>query len=365
MPPKVAPKTASKTPGKKPGVVSGGARATKSSPNRRTAPAPRATTPAKPTAKPASRAVAKPTSTKPAPKAIAKPAPKAAAPVAKSPAVAPKAAAPVAMTPAVAPKAATPVAMTPAVAPKAATPALRSPAPAAAAAPIPQPLTAIATSISADQEPAADAAASIPGVEPKLLSGSGAVAAGIVTDAQTADIAALGAQLVDDRVATATQAARVLEEVLALKPEMLVTLIDRFVTGVLGDNPRVVQTCAAALPHMARLAPARVARHLQLLTDSFSAASAPGKDGLVRTFAALCSASVAYQKRLEPVLDLALGQADAKTLVRWTEIVLPALKGEPHARARAVVEGRVTELPRPIAQKLADFLGIKLRRLGA
>ena len=63
------------------------------------------------------------------------------------------------------------------------------------------------------------------------------------------------------------------------------------------------------------------------------------------------------------MLDLALGQADARTLVRWTEIVLPALKGEPHARARAVVEGRIGELPRPIAQKLADFLGIKLRRL--
>jgi hypothetical protein len=114
---------------------------------------------------------------------------------------------------------------------------------------------------------------------------------------------------------------------------------------------------------MARLAPARVARHLQLLTDSFSAASPLGKDGLVRTFAALCSASVAYQKRLEPVLDLALGQADPKTLVRWTEIVLPALKGEPHARARSVVEARVADLPRPIAQKLADFLGIKLRRI--
>jgi len=199
--------------------------------------------------------------------------------------------------------------------------------------------------------------------EPKVLTGAGAVAAGIVAEQQTAQLTTLGAQLLDERAATATQAARVLEEVLGQKPEMLVAVIDRFVTGVLGENPRVVQTCAAALPHMARLAPARVARHLQLLTDSFAAASAPGKDGLVRTFAALCSASVAYQKRLEPVLDLALGQADPKTLLRWTEIVLPALKGEPHARARAVVEGRVGDLPRPIAQKLAEFLGIKLRRL--
>jgi hypothetical protein len=250
------------------------------------------------------------------------------------------------------------------------------PAPKAEAKPAPKPasippletLPAIAASVAEPDGVAIDGAPSdalitLSGAEPKALSGAGAVAAGIVAELQTTQITTLGGQLVDDRPATATQAARVLEEVLAIKPEMLVTIIDRFVAGVLGENARVVQTCAAALPHMARLAPARVARHLQLLTDSFSAASPLGKDGLVRTFAALCSASVAYQKRLEPVLDLALGQADPKTLVRWTEIVLPALKGEPHARARSVVEARVADLPRPIAQKLADFLGIKLRRI--
>ncbi len=225
-------------------------------------------------------------------------------------------------------------------------------------APVPVPVEEIAVVMAPLEPPLAP-----PAGDSKPLSGASAAAAAIVNEQQMGQITTLGAQLLDERAATATQAARVLEEVLGLKPEMLVTVIDRFVTGVLGENPRVVQTCAAALPHMARLAPARVARHLQLLTDAFSAASPAGKDGLVRTFAALCSASVAYQKRLEPVLDLALGQADAKTLVRWTEIVLPALKGEPHARARAVVEGRVGELPRPVAQKLAEFLGIKLRRL--
>ena len=46
---------------------------------------------------------------------------------------------------------------------------------------------------------------------------------------------------------------------------------------------------------------------------------------------------------------------------RWTEIVLPALKGEPHARARAVVERRLYQIPRAVAQKIADFLGLKLR----
>ena len=206
----------------------------------------------------------------------------------------------------------------------------------------------------------ATAAATAPA---KPATGAGAVASALVADPQPAQITALGMQLLDDRPTTSTQAARVLEEVLAQKPALLVPLIDRFVLGILGENPRVVQTCAAALPAMARLAPARVARHLPSLTESFHAATPAGRDGLVRTFAALCSASVAYQKRLEPVLDIALGQAEARSLVTWTEIVLPALKGEPHARARSVVERRVHELPRPLAQKLADFLGIKLRRI--
>jgi hypothetical protein len=233
-----------------------------------------------------------------------------------------------------------------------------SAAPTSPADPSPPPASAVPSPSPTDGPSEASA-----GAAAKPATGAGAVATALVADPQPAQIAALGTQLLDERPTTSTQAARVLEEVLALKPALLVPLIDRFVVGILGANARVVQTCAAALPAMARLAPARVARHLPSLTESFGTATPAGRDGLVRTFAALCSASVAYQKRLEPVLDLALGQAEARSLVTWTEIVLPALKGEPHARARAVVERRVHELPRPLAQKLADFLGIKLRRL--
>jgi hypothetical protein len=184
----------------------------------------------------------------------------------------------------------------------------------------------------------------------------------IVAENLTAQVLALGAQLADERPATAAQAARVLEEILARKPELLVPLVDRLVPATLGDNARAAALGAAALPHLARLAPARVAKHLGALTDAFAGASPTAQDGLLRTFAALCQASVAYQKRLEPVIDLALGQADPKVLLRWAEIALPALKGEPHARARAVVEQRLGTLPRPVAQKVADYLGIKLRR---
>jgi hypothetical protein len=169
--------------------------------------------------------------------------------------------------------------------------------------------------------------------------------------------------LEDDREATANQAARLIQELADIKPELLVPLIERFSRLLISKNKRVVASSATALAPLSRIAPAKVAKQLPLLTQNWEHTTEEGKDGLVRTFAGLCTASVAYQKRLEPALARALGEAEPKLLIRWTEIVLPALKGEPHARARAVVEERLPNIPRPQAQKIADFLGIKLRPL--
>lgn len=170
-----------------------------------------------------------------------------------------------------------------------------------------------------------------------------------------------GEMLLDERSAVANQAAKVIAEVVLHRPELLNPAVDKIAQGLLSPHRKVVQTSADALPVLAKLAPARVARQLDRLKATFKDASLAGQDGMVRTFAALCSASVAYQKRLEPVLTEALGKADPKAIQRWTETILPSLKGEPHARARAVVEGRLSALPRPVAQKIADYLGIKLR----
>ncbi len=174
-------------------------------------------------------------------------------------------------------------------------------------------------------------------------------------------------QLADDlasgKPTAMANASRVIEEWLVKKPEVMVPAIDRLIGCISSPQKRVAQTAALALPIMGRIAPARVARHLPTLTEKFPECTDIAKDGLVATFAALCTASVAYQKRLEPVLDLALSSAEPKTLLRWAEVILPSLKGEPHARARAVVEGRLPEMPRPQAQPIAGFLGIKLRPL--
>jgi hypothetical protein len=187
------------------------------------------------------------------------------------------------------------------------------------------------------------------------------VADRVLSGEEDKTIADLGDDLISGKKSVAAQAARVLDEIVDREPEAVVPIIDRFAKAIGGPAKRPAQSAAHALPLMARVAPARVAKHLPRLKESFDDATAPGKDGLIRTFAGLCTASVAYQKRLEDVLDQGLREADAKTLIAWTEVVLPALKGEPHARARATVEGRLGRIPKVHAQKIADFLGIKLR----
>jgi len=184
----------------------------------------------------------------------------------------------------------------------------------------------------------------------------------LASETPAPQIAELGVALLDSSAgAKAVLAAKTLGDIASRRIELLTPQVDKFAKTIASKNKHVAQAAADALPGLARVAPARVARHLDLLRTSFAEASLTGKDGLVRTFAALCTASVAYQKRLEPVLTTALGEAEGKVLLRWSQVVLPALKGEPHARARAVVEERLDRIPRAYAQQIADFLGIKLR----
>jgi hypothetical protein len=208
--------------------------------------------------------------------------------------------------------------------------------------------------------------APLPISEPKREKAPSAVqalASELIANADAQAVLRHAAALEDERENAANQAARLIQELAETKPELIVPLIERFARLVASKNRRVIATCAAALAPLSRIAPAKVAKQLPVLTHNWEHTTEEGKDGLVRTFAGLCTASVAYQKRLEPALARALGEAEPKLLIRWTEIVLPALKGEPHARARAVVEERLPAIPRPQAQKIADFLGIKLRPL--
>ena len=194
-------------------------------------------------------------------------------------------------------------------------------------------------------------------------SGAGVEAAKILADTEgvAASIAELGEHMATGSANRATQAARILNEIGKEHTQLLVPLVPGLAQGMTSKHRRVVQTAAAMLPLIARVAPARVAKQIDVLKESYTACSATGKDGLVRTFSALCTASVAYQQRLEPVLTQALDEADGKTLLNWSQVVLPALKGEPHARARAVVERRMYQIPRSIGQKIAENLGVRLR----
>jgi hypothetical protein len=168
-------------------------------------------------------------------------------------------------------------------------------------------------------------------------------------------------QALEQEGRAASMAARVVEEVIAHKPQLGAPHIGRLVKILVNGPARGAQAAATTLPVLAKVAPAKVARHLEVLREGFANASDVAKDGMVRVFIALCIASVAYQRRVIDVLEKALAGAEPKLLVQWTELALPALKGEPHAQARAVVEQRLYELPKPQAQRIADFLGVKLR----
>lgn len=171
--------------------------------------------------------------------------------------------------------------------------------------------------------------------------------------------------LFDPKDSASQLASRVLEEVSNHKPELLAPHVERLVAGLMSDRPRVAQCGAHTLPILARVAPAKVAKHLATLQASFASGSEIARDGLVRTFVSLCLASVTYQKRVIEVFEHALRDAEPKALVRWVELILPALKGEPYAQARSIAEARLNEpeLPRPVAQRVAELLGVKLRAI--
>jgi HEAT repeat protein len=169
--------------------------------------------------------------------------------------------------------------------------------------------------------------------------------------------------LADEKESVSSQAARVIEEVGSVKPALLAPHLERLIGALSSEHTRVAQAAAQALPQLARVAPAKVARHLPTLQAALQAPSPIAQDGLVHTLVALCLASVTYQRRLIESFERALREADDKALPRWAEAILPALKGEPYAQVRAVVERRLgdPQLPRPVAQRVADVLGIKLR----
>jgi hypothetical protein len=194
------------------------------------------------------------------------------------------------------------------------------------------------------------------------------LASALVSGTSTTSLDQYVEQLVQPNSAAApqvTEAARVLEALTQIKPELLTPYIELFVKQLDSPHIPVAQCSAHCLPVLARVVPAKVAKQLKTMQAAFPNAPEIAKDGLVRTFVALCVASVTYQKRLIDSFELALRTAEPQQLPSWAEHILPALKGEPYAQARSVVEQRLPDpqLPRDTAQRVADFLGVKLRPL--
>ncbi|MCB9707848.1 MAG: hypothetical protein H6714_03515 [Myxococcales bacterium] len=191
--------------------------------------------------------------------------------------------------------------------------------------------------------------------------GSAAIAERIIHEQDNTCLLAYARQLGHERGATMIMAARVLEEVVSKRPEFGTGIISALVDGLFSSHPRVVQMSANTLPCVTRAAPAKVAKHLTRINERFCAACEVAQEGIIRTYVALCLASVTYHRKLEAVFQSILRDAAPPQLAVCADLLLPALKGQPHASCRDIVEGRLGDLPQDWAQKIARGLGIKLR----
>lgn len=183
---------------------------------------------------------------------------------------------------------------------------------------------------------------------------------------EDAEAVAILVKHLDEReTAVSVDVAKVLEIVAASSPKLLGPGTDGLASAVRSTNARTATVASTLLALAAPAVPARVAKHLDALLKVFPVGAPAVRDALVRAFAGLCAASVAYQRRLGPVLEEALATCGERDLPRWAEVILPSLKGEPHARARAIVERRMPELPRPGVLRVAKLLGVKPPRAKA
>jgi hypothetical protein len=192
-------------------------------------------------------------------------------------------------------------------------------------------------------------------------SGTDAIARAIVAGTAEPGLGHYVRALDDAQEDVAARAARVIEAVVHERPDLGSPHIERLVRLLASGEGRVARACATVLPEIARVAPAKVAKHIGGFQAGYDAASETAREAMLRTWAVLCGASIAYQARLAGGIEHALAGAAVKDLARWAELALPVLKGEPYAQVRAVVERRLGELPRAAAQKLAERFHIRFR----
>ena len=197
---------------------------------------------------------------------------------------------------------------------------------------------------------------------PKRTQSAAAIAEAVVEDADENAIDDYLESMGQDTQA-ADRAARVLEQIARQKPALLAPYIKRLVPLLYSGRDRVANACGIALFELTQVAPAKVAKQLGVFRERFDSASDAARNGTMHIFVGLCRASVTYQRRLQDVLERAVIEVSPQWLLPWAEQLLPTLKGEPYAEVRAHIAARLSELPMPQAQKLANVLGFSKRPL--
>lgn len=159
----------------------------------------------------------------------------------------------------------------------------------------------------------------------------------------------------------AVQAAQTLRRLADIDPRRLGGVVSRIAQHLALDHVEVVALAGETLALLAQAVPAKVAKHSDAMVQLWPEATSTGRNAIVRTLIGLCEASVVYQRRLGPHLERALAEADLDTLVTWAADLLPVLKGEPYANARAIAEERLADLPRDEGRAACATVGVSYR----
>lgn len=161
--------------------------------------------------------------------------------------------------------------------------------------------------------------------------------------------------------AEAVLAAETLRRLADIDPRRMGAVVNRIVPHLALAHPEVVTIAGETLVVLTREVPAKVAKHSDAMLALWPTATPQGRAVMVRILTGLCEASVVYQRRLGPHLERALAEADLEALVEWAAALLPVLKGEPYANARAIAEQRLADLPRDEGRAACATIGISYR----
>ncbi|MCL1830127.1 MAG: hypothetical protein FWG21_01715 [Oscillospiraceae bacterium] len=142
----------------------------------------------------------------------------------------------------------------------------------------------------------------------------------------------------------ASDCIKILYEVGARKPELLVLYVDSFIEALSSKNNRMVWGAMKALATITDLDPEGIFSRFDEIYDAFLTGSVITVDNAVTVFAKLCSMDEKYKKRVEPLLLKHLSESRIKNMPQHIERMVVCLNKVNIKRVEEIFESRKDEL---------------------